>query len=273
MESESDPLTRRPVDLFEKEPLKGKWEVHLHTPTKFGEDPSKDLGGNKSPKATCLLDPAPTSLVVQFLPQLAPYSTEIVNMSLKSGSFPAKLKSAIVKPCIKKPTLDPEILTNYWLVSNLSFLSKIIEKVVARQLPDHMKKNGLLEKMQSAYKEAHTTETALLRVQTDILSTMDEKKGVFLILLDLSTAFDTVDHHLLLSFLETHVGLRGSVLNLLQMYLTDRSQCVSVNGVLSELSQLAFGIPQGSVLGPILFCIYTLPLGAILRHHQLNYHI
>ena len=174
----------------------------------------------KSPKATCLLDPAPTLLVVQFLPQLAPYITEIVNMSLKSGSFPAKLKSAIVKPRIKKPTLDPEILTNYRPVSNLSFLSKIIEKVVARQLLDHMKKNGLLEKMQSAYKEAHSTETALLRVQNDILSTMDEKKGVFLILLDLSAAFDTVDHHLLLSFLETHVGLRGSVLNLLRMYLT-----------------------------------------------------
>ena len=127
-----------------------------------------------------------------------------------------------------------------------------------------MKKNGLLEKMQFAYKEAHSTETALLQVQNDILSTMDEKKGVLLILLDLSAAFDTVDHHLLLSFLETHVGLRGSVLNLLRMYLTDHSQCVSVNGVLSELSQLAFGVPQGSVLGPILFCIYTLPLGAIL---------
>ena len=127
--------------------------------------------------------------------------------------------------------------------------------------------------MQSAYKEAHSTETALLRVQNDILSTMDEKKGVFLILLDLSTAFDTVDHHLLLSFLENHVGLRGSVPKLLRMYLTDRSQCVSINGVLSELSQLDFGIPQGSVLGPILSCIYTLPLGAILWHHNLNYHI
>ena len=102
---------------------------------------------------------------------------------------------------------------------------------------------------------------------------MDENKGVFLILLNLSAEFDTVDHDLLLSFLETHVGLRGSVLNLLRKYLTDRSQCVSITGVLSELSQLAFGVPKGSVQGLILFCIYTLPSGAILRHHKLNYHI
>ena len=102
---------------------------------------------------------------------------------------------------------------------------------------------------------------------------IDQGKCVFLILLDLSAAFDTVDHTILLSFLENHVGLSRSVLELLKSYLSGRSQCISVLNVLSELSELAFGVPQGSVLGPIAFCMYTLPLGAILRHHNLQYHI
>ncbi len=223
--------------------------------------------------ATCQLDPIPTVLVIKLLPQLAPYICKIVNMSLISGSFPSKLKTAIVHPLIKKPGLDSEILNNYRPVSQLAYISKIIEKVVASQIQEHMKKNGLLETMQSAYKEAHSTETALLRVQNDILTALDQRKGVYLILLDLSAAFDTVDHELLLSFLHNHVGLRGSVLDFFRSYLSDRTQCVSIHGVLSELSHLAFGIPQGSVLGPMLFCMYTLPLGAILRHHGLSYHL
>ena len=158
-------------------------------------------------------------------------------------------------------------------MSNLPFLSKVIEKVIASRLLEHMKENNLLDTLQSAYKKAHSTETALLRVQNDILSSIGQKKGSFLILLDLSAAFDTVDHDLLLSFLENHAGLAGSALSLFKTYLCGRSQCVSVNGVMSEYCQLAFGVPQGSVLGPLVFCTYTLPLGAILRHHKLNCHI
>ena len=227
----------------------------------------------KSSPATCQLDPIPTSLVISFLPQLAPYISHLVNIAFQTGSFPVKFKSAIVHPLIKKPNLDAEILKNYRPVSNLSFVSKIIERVVASRILDHMRENDLLEPMQSAYRQAHSTETALLRVQNDILTAVDEKKCVFLVLLDLSAAFDTVDHNLLLSFLELHVGLTNTALGLLRDYLCDRSQRVSINGVLSELSKMAYGVPQGSVLGPILFSIYTLPLGTILRHHGLDYHM
>ena len=93
--------------------------------------------------------------------------------------------------------------------------------------------------------------------------------GVFLVLLDLSAAFDTVDHTILLSFLENHIELKGTVLQMFHSYLSDRSQRISVNNALSDVAGLSYGVPQGSVLGPIEFCMYTLPLGAILRHHKL----
>ena len=154
-------------------------------------------------------------------------------------------------------------------MSNLSFISKVIEKVIVKQLPKHLEENDLLEKMQSAYRCGHSTETALLRVQNDILKAVDGQKVVFLVLLDLSAAFDTVNHHILLSFLKTYVGLSGTVLSMLESYLHGRTQCISINNILSSLSNLPFGVPQGSVLGPAIFCIYTIPL----RKHSMQYHL
>ena len=189
------------------------------------------------------------------------------------GHFPTQLKSAIAKPLLKKSTLEPDIFKNFQPVSNLSFVSKVIEKVIVAQLLQHMKENNLLDKMQSAYKSGHSTETALLCVHNDIMMAVDKEKHVFLVLLDLSAAFDTVDHEILLLFLKEHVGLSGSVLRMFESYLQGRSQCISINNILSTLSHLVFGVPQGSVLGPIIFCTYTLPLGAILRSHKMLYHI
>jgi len=219
------------------------------------------------------LDPIPTSLLRDILPTIAPVITEIVNSCLSSGTFPSHLKSAIVKPLLKKQSLDKEVLKNFRPVSNLSFLSKVIEKVVAARLVDHMSENRLMDPFQSAYRKGHSTETALLRVHNDIVSAVDKGRGVCLILLDLSAAFDTVDHTILLTFLEEYIGLDGPTLNLFKTYLSDRTQCVSIGGVLSELSELMYGVPQGSVLGPIAFCIYTIPLGVILKHYKIDYHI
>ena len=102
---------------------------------------------------------------------------------------------------------------------------------------------------------------------------MDKGYGVCLIMLDLSAAFDMVDHSILLTFLKEHVGLEGKALDLFTSYLAGRTQCVSIKGVLSKLNELLCGVPQVSVLGPIEFCVYTIPLGAILRHHNIDYHI
>jgi hypothetical protein len=227
----------------------------------------------KSSKTSCALDPIPTSLLRDLLPVLAPIIANLVNSALSSGKFPSDHKSAIVQPLLKKPTLDPEILKNYRPVSNLSFISKVIEKVIAARLLDHMTKNNMMDPYQSAYRKGHSTETALVRVHNDIVTAVDKGFGVCLILLDLSAAFDTVDHAVLLSFLKNHIGLGGHALDLLESYLSGRTQCVSINGVLSELKDLAYGVPQGSVLGPIEFCIYTIPLGAILNHYGMSYHI
>ena len=226
----------------------------------------------KSSKASCAFDRIPANLLCD-LPVLAPVITHLVNAALSSGTFPSQLKSAIVMPLLKKLGSDVEVLKNYRPVSNLSFISKVIERVVASRILDHMRENNLVDPMQSAYRSGHSTETALLRVHSDIVSAIDKGRGVFLILLDLSAAFDTVDHTILLSFLKDYIGLDGPALKLFETYLTNRTQCVSIKGVLSELSELAYGVPQGSILGPIAFCIYTIPLGAILRHYKIQYHI
>ena len=227
-----------------------------------------------SSNATCIYDPIPTSFVKKHCDLLVPVITDIVNRSLSTGVFPDFYKQAIVKPLLKKPGLDKNNLKNYRPVSNLSFTSKIVEKVVAARLCEHMKQNHLDEVMQSAYKQHHSVETALLRVQSDILSAMDNNKGVILALLDLSAAFDTVDHAQLLARLQKRIGLQGTVLEWFSSYLKDRKQTVSIGAnSSSDPSVLHYGVPQGSVLGPILFIVYTLPIGDIARRYTIFIHI
>ena len=137
----------------------------------------------------------------------------------------------------------------------------------------HLQDNGIMEKFQSAYKPKHSTETALLRVYNDVMLCIDQGKGCILVLLDLSAAFDTVDHTVLFNLLEHSLGISGSALSLLKSYMHGRSQCVQIDGITSEFADLTCGVPQGSVLGPSNFCMYMCPLGSILRHHGINYHI
>ena len=158
-------------------------------------------------------------------------------------------------------------------MSNLAYLSKLIERVIAIRLRSHMDFHNLHELLQSSYKCFHSCETALLKVKSDILQAIDSNKCVLLILLDLSAAFDTVDHQKLLEILSVKLGLTGTALNWFCSYLSDRIQSVLIDGAESEIWNILFGVPQGSVLGPILFIIYTSPLGDILRSHGIMYHL
>ena len=140
---------------------------------------------------------------------------------------------------------------------------------------------GQHEPHQSAYRSAHSTETALVRVSSDILSALDRREGVFLVLLDLSAAFDTIDRELMLNRL-SNIGVEGTALKWFSSYLPgsppirylqDRHQSVSISGSTSKSMPLRFGVPQGSVLGPFLFTQYTVAIGKICRHHGVGYQL
>ena len=228
----------------------------------------------KSPSKSCSLDPIPTGILKQCVDALSPVITDIVNMSITSGYMPPCMKTAIVTPLLKKPSLDADHLNNNRPVSSLSFISKVIEKVVAARLSKHMEQYNLYEVKQSAYRKGHSTETALLRIQNDLLKAADNHHASCLVLLDLSAAFDTVDHTILLTRLSQDVGLSGVPLKWCTSYLSGRTQTIKAASSLSSAAHLACGVPQGSVLGPILFTVYTaIELGKIIRKHGLDYHM
>jgi len=216
------------------------------------------------PNKSCELDPAPTGLVKSSIDALAPSLTKLVNISLSTSTVPKCFKEAVITPLIKK-TDGGCIMKNYRPVSGLPFISKIIEKTVSKQLKLYKLDNNLGEPLQSAYKKNHSTETALIKVYDDILSKMDKRNVVLLTLLDLSAAFDTVDHGILLYRLEHTFGIKNKALGWIKSYLTDRSQYVSVKGMKSESVKLKCCVPQGSILGPEFYCDYTTPLGVLLR--------
>ena len=118
----------------------------------------------------------------------------------------------------------------------------------------------------------HSTETALVRVHNDILTAIDINDTVILLLLDLSAAFDTVDHSILSSRLSSRFGIKGTVLAWLRSYLTSRKQFIDVNKCKSSQRLLERGVQQGSVLGPLLYLLYTSPLADIIKRYNLEYH-
>ena len=225
-----------------------------------------------SKSTTCELDPIPTTFLKACIDTLLPVITRIVNLSMQTGCVPLSLKQAVVHPLLKKIILEL-ILSNYRPVSNLPFISKVLERCVAKQLITHQTLNDFADCFQSAYKEGHSTETALVRVHNDLLSSIDKKNVVLLLLLDMSAAFDTVDHEILLTRLERCFSINGTAIEWFRSYLTDRSQYVAVDELRSEVNAIGCGVPQGSVLGPILFSMYISPLGDIAQKHGIQYHL
>ena len=225
-----------------------------------------------SSSTTCAMDPIPTSLTKDCLEVLLPAITTIINRSLSEAEVPDSFKLAIIIPLLKKETLDSDVFKNYRPISNLAFLSKILERIVSVRLNSHTDSHPRSEIFQSSYKKYHSTETALLRIQNDILTSIDSKNCVALLLLDLSAAFDTVDHAVLLDRLEHRFGIKGKALQWIISYFANRKQSVIIDGEKSEERILTCNVPQGSVLGPKFFVDYESPLGDIIRSHGLSAH-
>ena len=232
---------------------------HLAVFRKLTTDDARKLI-SLSPNKSSRLDPIPTVLLKRFADILSAPIASIINLSLSSGQFPSVLKHAVISPILKKPTLDTDQPDNYRPVSNLPFLSKLLERAVFIELTDHLARHTLLPDRQSAYRQNYSTETALLGLRNDMLLAADEGHGTALVLLDLSAAFDTIDHDVLLNLLNKSCGLTGPVLGWFSNYLRGRTQAVAIGSAVSHTTNIRFGVPQGSVLGGTLFTIYIASL-------------
>ena len=224
-----------------------------------------------SKKTFCLLDPINVAKVTIAYEASAAFIAKIINACFNESNFVSSEKLALLNPLLKKVGLDCENLSNYRPVSNLSFLSKLIERAALDQLVSFIDTNNIVPSLQSAYRKHHSVESALCRIHNDLVLSICEGKPCLLVLLDLSAAFDTIDHALLLEDLYV-VGVRGEALAFLKSYLLNRFQRVNIDGVMSDPVPLQYGVPQGSLLGPVLFTIYTSSLASLLAAHGVKYH-
>lgn len=219
----------------------------------------------------CANDPMPMKLMVsnENYDLMVNITTDLVNTSIEGGVFPSSEKQAVIKPIVKGK-LDPQSLNSFRPVSNLTFQSKILESVILIQLNEHLHTVGALPDSQSAYRRLYSTETALCSIVSDLRGLLDDGKCGILLLLDLSAAFDTVVHSILLQDCK-NIGIEGAALAYLKSYLEGRKYCVQVGECFSDTKTLERGVPQGSVLGPILFSIYTADLANVLRRHGVTF--
>ena len=215
------------------------------------------------PTKSCEIDCIPTKFLKENLSIFEDIILKIVNVSLSSGTFPEKWKEAIIRPLHKNPKLET-ITKNYRPVSNLPFLSKVLEKCVLLKLQEHLDKQNLLPDYQSAYRKNYSCETAVLSVVNDILWGMEEKSVTALVAIDLTAAFDTVDHNIMSDVLQNYYGLSGSSLQWFNSYLKDRKFKVSINQAYSKTNCINYSVPQGSCAGPSLYSLYASTLQEII---------
>lgn len=225
-----------------------------------------------SPAKSCSLDPIPTVLLKACIDEILPITTTIFNMSLQTGIVPAAFKEAIITP-LQKSSTGGTVYKNYRPVSNLPFLSKVLERLVLQQINQYCTQSNLQDKFQSAYRKGHSTETALLKIFDNLLTTMDNQMVSILTLLDLSAAFDTVHHNRLLTKLHDNFGIHDTPHSWFTSYLKDRFQRVKIGKDTSAPQRLSTGVPQGSGMGPWAYTSYTSDIQPVLLLYTILYHL
>ena len=253
-------------DLHIESTRKSLWSEFCPITPQQLHDVCNDLSNSVSP-----VDIVPAIYLKKLIGWNVEFFTDLINCVLTSGVFPNILKTGVIRPLLK-PGLDKDVMNSYRPITNLPSLSKVIEKQVLEQLNEHLTKNNLWPKYQSAYRKGYSTETGLLYCSHKIYSKIDSGKSLYVISLDFSAAFDTIDHQLLLTILEQKLGLTGTVKQLFESYLKSREVQVMVDGKFSDKVPVETGVPQGSVIGPILFSLYLLPLFDVLNENNIPYH-
>ena len=188
-----------------------------------------------SPTKTCSLDTIQTKILKEYIDYYIVYLTSMINHCLAKGEIPKDYKHAIITPILKKSNVDRYSFNNYRSVSNLSFLSKSIERVVMSVLNDYLHHNNLMPLYQSAYRKCHSTETALLEIVSNMFSAINDQRITLLSLLDISCAFDCVNHEILLGRLRSSYGISGVVLQWIESFLTGRTQQVNFSDQVSKV--------------------------------------
>ena len=218
---------------------------------------------NSAPKS-CELDPIPSKLLIECVDYILPSLIDLFNSSLAFGIFPQCFKSALVTHILKKRCLDHNDLNNYRPVSNLCFIFKLLENLVLSQVSSYLNSHNQYNTCQSSCRPGHGTETAFMKVIDDLFLSLNKGNISVLALLDFYSALDTSDHPILVHRLHTDFGFTDTVLQWFSSYLTDRTHYVSLSNHCSDFAPAHSGVPQGSVLGLMLFTIYVKPLSAII---------
>ena len=197
------------------------------------------------------------------MPLIQDTVTKIINKSLAEGSFSKYWKTAIIHPLLKKPGIEL-IASNYRPVSNLPFLSKVVEKIALTRYNEHSDMYQLMQGYQLAYRKNFSCETAIIKINNDILWSMESKKITSLTCINLSEAFDTVDHGILLNVLQNKFGIGNKALSWFKSYLQPRFCRVNIHDANSEDKELKFLVPQGSCAGPVLYSAYASTLQEVV---------